>query len=144
MTMKETVLAFIDRINAHDVDGVIDLMAEDYKFVNSAGDTFQGREMMRDTWREQFKLYPDFKIKIQQTVADEHGVGIFGMSLGTYSPPDGHVDEENHWEVPAAFLGIARNGKMTYWQTWSDSSWVFDIIEANEEEQSHQHPSCDK
>ena len=46
-----------------------------------------------------------------------------------------HLDEENHWEVPAAFFGIARNGKITHWQVYSDTSWIFDILEANEEEQ---------
>jgi ketosteroid isomerase-like protein len=133
MTMKDTVLAFVDRINNHDVDGIVGLLADDYQFVNSAGDAYRGREMMRATWAEHFRQYPDFKIKVQRVVADDEGVGIFGVSQGTYSP-DGKFDEENHWEVPAAFLGVARNGQMTYWQTWSDSSWVFDIIEANQDE----------
>lgn len=143
MTMKETVLAFVDRINAHDVAGIIDLMADDYKFVNSAGDTFGGKDMMRATWTEHFHQYPDFKIRVQRVVADDEGVGVFGVSQGTYSP-DGKFDEENHWEVPAAFLGVARNGKMIFWQTWSDSSWVFDIIEANQEGTAEHHTGADK
>ena len=135
-TMKDTILDFIDRINAHDVDGILGLMDDDYTFVNSAGDTFKGRDLMRDVWADQFHLYPDFRIRVQRVVADTAGVGVFGRSEGTYNPQNRtKVDEENHWEVPAAFFGIAKNGKVTHWQVFSDTSWIFDILEANEEEQ---------
>jgi len=128
--MKETVLAFIDRINAHDVDGILDLMADNYTFVNSSGDHFHGKEFMRDTWRSHFILYPDFHIDIKRVLADEDAVAVFGIAEGTYSP-DGEMDEENHWETPAAFLGMARGGKMTHWQVYSDASIVFDIIKSD-------------
>jgi ketosteroid isomerase-like protein len=135
-SMKDTILDFIDRINAHDVDGILGLMADDYTFVNSAGDTFKGRDQMRDVWSDQFHLYPDFRIRVQRVVADTTGVGVFGRSEGTYNPKNRtKVDEENHWEVPAAFFGIAKNGKVVHWQVFSDTSWIFDILEANEEEQ---------
>ena len=125
--MKETILAFIDRINAHDVDGIVNLMADDYQFINSSGDRFRGREFMRQTWRTQFTLHPDFHIRVDRIVADDESVGIFGWAEGTYSP-DGTLDEDNHWEVPSAFLGIARDGKMVHWQVYSDASIVFDLI----------------
>ena len=38
--------------------------------------------------------------------------------------------QENHWEVPAAFLGIVRDGKVAYWETYSDASIVFDLIKS--------------
>jgi ketosteroid isomerase-like protein len=130
MTMKETVLAFIDRINAHDVDGIVGMMAEDYQFVNSSGDVFHGKEFMRDTWRTHFVLHPDFRINVKRVVNDDETVAVFGVAEGTYSP-DGDMEEENHWETPSAFLGIARDGKMTHWQVYSDASIVFDIIKTD-------------
>jgi ketosteroid isomerase-like protein len=132
MDMKATVLEFVERINAHDVEGILDLMAEDYRFINSAGDTFRGKTFMRATWRAHFVQYPDFQIRAQRVLADDEAVGIFGWAQGTYTR-DGQILEENHWEVPAAFLGIAQNGKMTHWQVFSDTSMVFDLIKANDE-----------
>jgi len=43
----ETVLAFLDRINKRDADKLADLMTEDHIFVDSLGNTMQGREKMR-------------------------------------------------------------------------------------------------
>jgi ketosteroid isomerase-like protein len=131
MDMKATVLEFVERINAHDVEGILDLMAEDYRFINSAGDTFRGKTFMRATWRAHFVQYPDFQIRAQRVLADDEAVGIFGWAQGTYTR-DGQILEENHWEVPAAFLGIAQDGKMTHWQVFSDTTMVFDLIKANE------------
>ena len=133
--MKETVLAFIERINQHDVEGIMSLLADDYVFVNSSGDRFQGRQFMRETWRSQFEQHPDFEIDVERIVADSEAVGVFGWSKGTYRPLSrpGEADEEDHWEVPAAFLGIARGGKMVHWQVFSDASIVFDVIKQKAE-----------
>jgi len=129
--MKQTILKFIERINAHDVDGIMALVSKDYEFVNSSGDHFHDLKFLRDTWRAQFENHPDFKIRVQHVICDPDGerVGVFGFSEGTYSP-DGVLREENHWEVPAAFLGIVRDGKLAYWETYSDASIVFDLIKS--------------
>lgn len=131
MGMKDTVLEFVERINAHDVDGILDLMAEDYRFVNSAGDTFRGQAFMRATWRAHFVQYPDFKIRIDRVIADEEAVAVFGLAMGTLTR-NGEMYDENHWEIPSAFLGVAKDGKMTHWQVFSDASIVYDLIKANE------------
>ena len=131
MGMKETVMEFVERINAHDVDGILGLMADDYRFINSAGDTFRGKAFMRATWRAHFAQYPDFQIRAERVLADDDAVAIFGWAQGTYSR-EGEILEENHWEVPAAFLGIARGGKMLHWQVFSDTSMIFDLMKANE------------
>jgi limonene-1,2-epoxide hydrolase len=129
MQMKQTILSFIELINAHDVHGIVALMSDDYVFVNSSGDRFRGREFMRDTWSEQFRLHPDFHIRVQRVIADDEAVAVFGISEGTYSP-DGLLRAENRWSVPAAFLGIARGGKLTYWEAYSDASIIYDLVAA--------------
>jgi ketosteroid isomerase-like protein len=127
--MKQTILKFIERINAHDVDGIMALVSKDYEFVNSSGDHFHDLKFLRDTWRAQFENHPDFKIRADHVICDGQRVGVFGFSEGTYSP-DGVLREENHWEVPAAFLGIVRDNKVAYWETYSDASIVFDLIKS--------------
>ena len=128
--LRATALAFVERINAHDVDGIVGLLSDDYQFVNSSGDQFSGREFMRETWLDQFAKHPDFRIRVRTIIADENGVAIFGFSEGTYAP-DGQIREENKWSVPAAHLMTASGGRITYYETFSDASMVYDLMQAH-------------
>ena len=47
MSAIETVLDFLDRINKRDADKLAELMTEDHVFIDSVGNTVQGREKMR-------------------------------------------------------------------------------------------------
>ncbi|MFT3789173.1 MAG: nuclear transport factor 2 family protein [Tepidisphaeraceae bacterium] len=125
--MKQTVTRFVETINAHDVEGIVRMMSNEYVFVNSSGDRFTGHDFMRETWAKQFQDHPDFRIHVEKIIADEQGVAVFGMSEGTYAP-DGDRKPERRWTVPAAFLGLAAEGKMTYWESFSDTSIVYDLI----------------
>ena len=127
---RQTVLAFIDAINAHDVDAIVDLLSADYEFVNSSGDRYpQSRQFFRDEWSSQFAKHPDFRIRIGKVIADEGGVALFGYSEGTYAP-DGDLRPENKWSVPAAFMVTAHDGKVTYFESFSDASMVYDLIQS--------------
>lgn len=126
---RQAALSFIDRINSHDVDGIVDSLSPDYEFVNSSGDHFHGSKFMRDEWTAQFKKHPDFKIRIGRVVADGQAVAIFGYSEGTYAP-DGKLVPENRWSVPAAFLIMSRDGNITYFESFSDASMVYDMMQA--------------
>jgi ketosteroid isomerase-like protein len=125
--MKETVLQFVDRINAHDVDGIMRLISPAYEFVNSSGEHFKDRQFIRDTWEAQFHAHPDYRIRVQRVIADDEGVGLFGMAEGTYAP-DGRASEDDHWEMPCAFLCIARDGLVTYFESYADTSIVFNVM----------------
>ena len=127
MDMKQTILSFIDRINAHDVDGIMELVSPEYEFVNSSGDHFRDRQFIRDTWTAQFHNHPDYRIRVEHVISDAECVGVFGWAEGTYAP-DGQMREEDHWEVPCAFLCMAKDGKVTYFESYSDASIVFDVM----------------
>lgn len=127
--MKRTTLNFIERINAHDVDGIMALVSTDYEYINSSGDHFRDREFIRDTWRAQFENHPDYRLRVQRVIADDEAVAVFGWAEGTYAP-DGVLRDDNHWEVPCAFQVIARDGKVTYFESYSDASIVFDLIKS--------------
>jgi len=47
MTARKIVKAFIERINAQDVDGLYELMTEDHAFVDALAYSVVGREAMR-------------------------------------------------------------------------------------------------
>jgi len=129
IAMKKTVLKFIERINAHDVDGIMALVHDQYEYVNSSGEHFRDRQFIRETWEAQFKNHPDYKITVQRVIADEEGVGIFGTAEGTYAP-DGPMREEDHWEVPSAFLFMVRDEKVTYFESYADASIVFAVMKS--------------
>ena len=46
MSPKETILAFLEAINAHDVDSLAELMTDDHTFVDPYGNEVAGREPM--------------------------------------------------------------------------------------------------
>lgn len=129
--MRKTVLDYIQRINDHDVDGIISMMADDFRYVNSSGDTFRGRAFMRQEWRKYFVDYPDFQIHHQTVISGSEGVAVFGTSEGTYNAED-EDPEENHWLVPSAYFGKTRGGKIIHWQSFSDSSIALDIKKEHE------------
>jgi ketosteroid isomerase-like protein len=130
---KAAVLAFVEVINAHDVPGIVALLADDYKYVNSSGDHFHGKAFMRDEWASQFQKHPDFRIRVGRIVADDDAVAVFGYSEGTYAP-DGVLRAENRWSVPAAFLVMTRGGQITYFESFSDASMVYDLIQATQQQ----------
>jgi ketosteroid isomerase-like protein len=129
---RDAAIAFIEAINAHDVTQIVERLAADYEFVNSSGDHFQGERFMRDEWTAQFAKHPDFRIRVGRVVADEDAVAVFGYSEGTYAP-DGVMRPENRWSVPAAFLLMSRDGKISYFESFSDASMVYDLIQASQQ-----------
>ncbi len=64
MTDRQTILAFIDRINAHDVEGLAELMSDDHTFIDAHGNEVVGREKMSAGWRGYFEWFPDYYIEV--------------------------------------------------------------------------------
>jgi ketosteroid isomerase-like protein len=44
--LVRTMLNFVDKINYYDIQGVIDLLAQDYVFIDMQGDQIQGKQEM--------------------------------------------------------------------------------------------------
>ena len=60
MTPKETILNFVDAINAQDVDRLGELMTDDHTFVDPYGSEVTGRAPMLAGWRGYFEWFPDY------------------------------------------------------------------------------------
>jgi len=126
----DLVLAFVAKINAHDVAGLCELMPEDHVFVDSLGNVIHGRETMRAGWKGYFAWFPDYEISITKAFHEGNMVALFGTARGTYCV-DGKLLEENKWEIPAAWLAVVRYGLIAEWQVYADNSPVLRIMEAN-------------
>lgn len=114
------VLRFIERINTADLSGLCDLMPEDHAFVDGLGNRVEGREKLRAGWRGYFALFPDYRISHEEIFEDRDAVAVFGSASGTYAV-DGKLPKENHWEIPAAWKAVVREGLIAEWRVYCDN-----------------------
>jgi ketosteroid isomerase-like protein len=86
----ETVLDFLDRINKRDADKLAELMTEDHVFIDSLGNTVQGREKMRAGWRGYDSICPDYWVTHEEILGNGNIVAAFGAAGGTIAANGGH------------------------------------------------------
>jgi len=86
MTPIEVTRAFIEKINAHTLDGIYDLMTEDHIFVDGGGAVTRGRKAMRAAWQGYFSMMPDHLITPEHVLAVGNTVGVFGKASAVRIP----------------------------------------------------------
>jgi ketosteroid isomerase-like protein len=116
----EVVLAFMERINAGDVDGIVALLTDDHVFVDGLGNRVVGKEKMRGGWKYYFSMFPDYRVSHEEVFADRDVVAVFGSATGTLAVK-GALPKENHWEAPAAWKAVVRDGKIAEWRVYCDN-----------------------
>jgi ketosteroid isomerase-like protein len=116
----DVVLAFMERINAADVDGLCALMTEDHVFLDGLGNRIQGREAMRKGWAGYFRMFPDYRISHAEIFAHGDVVASFGAAEATYAV-NGKLAKGNHWSVPAAWRAVVHDGLIAEWQVYADN-----------------------
>ena len=119
----ELVLAFMERINQRDINGLCALMTEDHVFIDALGARVQGRESMRKAWTGYFGMIPDYKVSHEEVLQHGNVVAVFGTARGTYAP-EGRLKKENFWEIPAAWKAVVRNGLIAEWRVYADNQPV--------------------
>ena len=122
--MREVILAFIDRINAHDVAGLAELMSDDHTFIDAHGNEVSGKEQMVAGWRGYFEWFPDYFIEVTDIFENGEMFGMFGFAGGAFKG-----NPEASWRLPAAWKAIVEDGHVVLWQVIADTKIPFDIIE---------------
>ena len=120
MRPGEIAAAFVDRINAHDLDGLTALMTDDHAFVDALASRVAGRAAMRSGWQQYLQMVPDYWIKVEKLLEDGMTVAMFGSAGGTYAggKPGG---QKGQWEVPAAWLAEVRGEQVAMWRVYTDN-----------------------
>src|SRR5207302_5414390 len=131
MSNKRTLLAFIDRINAHDVEGLAELMSDDHTFIDAHGNQITGKEKMIAGWRGYFEWFPDYFIEVIDVFEGDlseagRAFAMFGFAGGSFKGNSGAS-----WRLPAAWKAVVKDGRITFWQVFADTKIPFDIIERN-------------
>jgi len=114
------VLAFEQKINTGDVDGIVALMAPDGVFLDSLGAKITGRANLRQAWTEYFRMVPDYRIAHSEIFSHGAIVALFGEARGTFTH-DGLLYRENAWSTPAAWRAVVENGRIRAWQVYADN-----------------------
>lgn len=126
LTSKETVLAFIDRINAHDVEGLAELMSEEHTFIDAHGNEVRGKQKMTAGWRGYLDLFPDYYIEVTEVIGDVGTLALFGFAGGSFKGT-----QSESWRLPAAWKAIVQDGRIVLWQVFVDTKIPFEIINRN-------------
>ena len=126
-TAVDVALAFVDRINCHDVGGLVALMTEDHCFVDGLGQVVRGREKMEKGWLGYFAWFPDYSIKVDESFSNGNVVALLGTAQGTYLA-NGKLPPENHWEIPAAWKVVVKRGHVSEWRVYADNEPVWKIM----------------
>lgn len=121
------VLGFLDHINRHDVDKLVECMTEDHVFIDSLGQSVSGRENMRSGWRAYFAFCPDYWVSHEEIFPSGRLVAAFGTAGGTIVA-DGKLPPENSWRTPAAWLAVVEDGLVKQWRVYADNKSVYDIL----------------
>jgi ketosteroid isomerase-like protein len=130
----ETVLDFLDRINKRDADKLAELMTEEHIFVDSLGNTMQGREKMRVGWRGYYSFCPDYWVTHEEMLENGNIVAVFGTAGGTIAA-NGKLPPENKWRTSAAWLAVVESGLVKKWQVYADNKPVYEITAKSKPQQ---------
>jgi ketosteroid isomerase-like protein len=120
MSAVDVVLRLVDRINAHDVDGLAALLTTDHRFIDSMGAESSGRATLQAGWKQYFRMVPDYRVDVERTFGEGRDVVLLGVARGTYTA-DGALRAENRWTTPAAWRARVHDELVAEWQVYADN-----------------------
>jgi len=124
---RETVRLYVDRINAGDVVEMEKLITEEHRFIDSMGTVITGRDNTRQAWSAYFGMVPDYRVNVDQSLAEGSTVVLLGTAQGSLST-SGTLDSRNCWQMPAAWRVAVRDGRVAEWQVYADNEVVRRIL----------------
>lgn len=123
-------MAFVAKINAHDVDGLVALMTPDHLFVDALNNSFRGPEQMRQGWTFYLRMFPDYAIEVTDELSHGDVIAMFGKARGTFAV-NGTLARENFWEIPAAWKAVVKDGRVAEWRVYCDNDPARKIMAAH-------------
>jgi steroid delta-isomerase-like uncharacterized protein len=116
----------IDAINAHDVERIVDLAADDFELTDVAtGETFRGKEGARRNIDGWFTPFPDLTCEIENLITSGEWEAIEaigrGTQTGSITTPEGEIPPTGK-KVEAKFVTISRirDGKVVEQRDYYD------------------------
>jgi len=123
---KAVVVAYIEAINAHDVDRIVALSAPNHEFVDAFGGVVPA-ETLAAAWSGYFQFMPRYGIEIEEIACAGDTVSVFGQAWGSLEEA---TDSAKSWRRPAAWRARVSGGLVELWQVYVDTKVVFDLLAA--------------
>jgi ketosteroid isomerase-like protein len=134
VSAESVARAFVQAINTHDVNALVELMLIDHVFVDSLGTAIGGKETMRKGWEGYFRMVPDYTLTIEETYSSGDVTVMLGVAHGTYTT-DGRLLPENEWKTPGAFKAVIEDGKVKEWRVYADNEPIRQLMSKNQTNQ---------
>lgn len=104
-------LKFNEKINQRDLEGLVELMADDHTFIDNSGNVTKGKGHMKEGWKEFFKNYPDYQNIFKSVTVQNDVVVMVGYSSCSNKLLNG----------PGVWTAKVRNGLVSEWSVrWLD------------------------
>ncbi|MFX1253751.1 MAG: nuclear transport factor 2 family protein [Promethearchaeota archaeon] len=107
---KLVALLYNEHINARNLAGVIALMAENHKFIDSKN-RVENKEQMKKSWEEFFTEYPDYRNIFHTVISRDNLVIMLGHSECSEPVLDG----------PAIWTAKIENDQVAEWRIYLDT-----------------------
>ena len=108
-----TVQLFIRAINAHDAAALGACMSADHRFVDAQDNRLEGRERIEAAWEEFFRLFPGYRIEIEEIFSNGPTVVVIG-----YAHAAANGEEER---IPAAWKAQVVDNTIAEWRVYADT-----------------------
>ncbi len=109
-----SALRFNERINQQDLEGLAELMPDDHALIviaNNKGEKTEGKNVVKEGWREFFKKYPDYRNIFTCVTIQDNVVVMVGYSTCSFKPLAG----------PNVWSAKIRGGLVSEWRVcWLD------------------------
>jgi ketosteroid isomerase-like protein len=110
---EAVVLAFNAAINRRDLPGLGRLMADDHRFIDTAGETFAGKPACLVAWRGFFASFPDYRNVFDNVRSSSGGiVEVHGRSECSVAALAG----------PARWRAVVADGLVVEWRVFDAST----------------------
>jgi len=106
-------LAFVEKINAHDLDGLTKMLTEDHLFIDYRGNEERGRALIREGWAGYFTAYPDYRIHVDHVLTAGDAVALVGRTTGSHVDPAVEANELVVWTADID------HGKVAEWRIYA-------------------------
>lgn len=113
----DVAFRFVEAVNRLDLDALTDLMTHDHAFVDLSGERHEGKETMRDGWKEYMTSFPEYMIHVSEVYEVGDTVFLVGRTTGS------HLRLPRGVEFRDSIIWAAkiRGGRVAEWRLYDDT-----------------------
>jgi ketosteroid isomerase-like protein len=121
---EAVVRTFIERINDHDVAGIVAMCTNEHRFIDSLGQALKGREQLRRAWSDYLQLFSDYRIEVETLIAAGSTVLVAGEASAMATVHGSKAP----WRIPAAWRAEVEVDLVDLWQVYADNKPVYELL----------------